>query len=107
MSIRFASVEFKNTNGIPVGLTVEAPIGTVVNQQTVPANTTVTINPAATDCPSVLLAVLEHDGVTYRQSYAMTKPKSGEGLPSYLEWAKVGYRVAEFWGAVQAREGAV
>ncbi len=91
MSVQFTKVVFHNTASVDVTLTVEAPAGhRVAGPQTVTQNSSATINPAVTDCPSVLLRVVsDADPAEETQSFSVNPPLS-------LQTVDVNYFIGSF-----------
>jgi len=100
MPVSFAEIRFYNTNGIDEPLTIEAPIGKVVyGPKTVPASSSVTINPNQTDCQSVLIRAGDpphHD----EQSFATIGSRP---LPAYLERLSVRHAIGSLHATLSAR----
>jgi hypothetical protein len=76
MSVPFTKIVFHNTASVDVTLTVEAPVGhRVAGPQTVALNSTATINPAASNCASVLLQVVsDADPNEEKQTFSVNPP---------------------------------
>jgi hypothetical protein len=91
MSVQFTKVVFHNTASVDVKLTVEAPAGHgVAGPQTVTANSSATINPAVSDCASVLLRVVsDADPDEETQTFSVNPPLS-------LQTVDVNYFIGSF-----------
>jgi hypothetical protein len=103
MSVQFTKMLFHNTASVDVTLTVEAPVGhKVAGPQKVPLNSTATINPAVSDCASVLLRVIsDADPNEETQTLAVTPPLS-------LQTVDVNYFIGSFLPAsVTASTGGI
>jgi hypothetical protein len=91
MSVQFTKVVFHNTASVDVTLTVEAPAGhRVAGPQTVTANSSATINPAVSDCASVLLRVIS-DADPDEETQALSV-----NLPLSLQTIEVNYFIGSF-----------
>jgi len=102
ISVNSAEIVFNNRNGIPVTLTVEAPIGTPTGiVQTVPAMSTAHLPLGMNNLQSVLLTVEDSAHGMSRQSFAMAPPTVGR--PCYLESVTVDYVIGSFTGTLNAR----
>lgn len=103
MAVRFREVLFRNRNSIPVFLSVDAPVGTVVwGPTTVAAASNVTIDPGVSDCQSVQLSVTDsahHDPV--RQTFAVERPAAG--IPAHLDALTASYVIGTVEGRFTAR----
>jgi len=103
MSVRFSAIEFRNRNNVEITVAVEAPIGTALGRpRRVDPNSAVTITVGVENCPSVLISAEDPAHGTAKQTFAMGKPKAGEGRVSYLESVNVEYTIGDFQGGVRA-----
>jgi hypothetical protein len=102
MSVSFETVKFKNTSGLAISLTIEAPIGTLVyGPNPVGPNGSITADIMRDDCPSVLITAGDSDHVA-EQSFALTPHV---GRDSFLISADVQYSPGDIIGSVMARTG--
>lgn len=99
MPATFRQFVFENRNGISVDLTLEAPVGTIINQTEVASRATVTLNPNVNDVREARVTVVaggsEHTDVE-------TFKLSGSPHPMYFETLKAESAIGHIHGVVSA-----